>query len=257
MSVGIRYREQIEADNLAGMTVAEARGLYRDQLDIPDEAQAYLGGRPIKKRLEAETRLVDCDELSFEDRKRNLAPVLLGALALLLVITGGIWFFTTASAIITPSAVYAEFAKIEDVSGGGYAPTWSLVFGRYKGKMPSGDLFKITPETNYTGDLLVKVHLTNVGEMAHRFQFINMKLKLLTAEGGAGSQADKNTETTFQVLSLENGVVTFEVAGTGSPSPFYVYLTDGGYHTLPWGVLTPTISADLWCEVTQAAVIGP
>ena len=50
--VEIRYGEQYEVANMAGLTVGEAREQFRTELGIPDNARAKLNGRKVKGNLE-------------------------------------------------------------------------------------------------------------------------------------------------------------------------------------------------------------
>ena len=126
-----------------------------------------------------------------------------------------------------------------------------MAFGKYKGDLPAGNLFSIT-SGDYTGDLTVKVSIMNPGALALAFQYFNMQLALTDAGGniiiGSGL-APAGHE--YQVLSLENGVVGFDVAWAGPP--YYVKLIDGGYATfgrlpLEW-TSGYSVSPQLFCEV--------
>ncbi len=116
-----------------------------------------------------------------------------------------------------------------------------------EGDVPAGDLFEITPHPDYTGDFLVNVYLTNTGFLKKAFQHLNIKVYL------AGSlEAGKTPD--YQVLSLENGVASFNIEGGTLPS-YTVQVTGGGYWLVSgdpyeWGEGW-TVTPDFYCEVSQ------
>lgn len=73
------------------------------------------------------------------------------------------------------------------------------------GEVPTGDLFDITPNPRYSGDLRVGVYLANTGNLTNAYQYLNMKLYL---EGSA--EAEETPD--YRLLSLQNGQteLTFE-----------------------------------------------
>lgn len=102
-----------------------------------------------------------------------------------------------------------------------------------QGEVPDGDLYDITPHENYTGDLLVKLYLTNTADLLKAYQYLN--IKVYTADSlEAGNTPD------YQVLSIENGVVQFNIVG-GSAVSYTVEVTGGSYRLISddpgdWGV---------------------
>ncbi|MBA7700194.1 hypothetical protein ES703_108903 [subsurface metagenome] len=100
---------------------------------------------------------------------------------------------------------------------------------------------------NYTGDLLVKVYLTNTANIIKAYQYLNMKLYV------ANSLEADNTPD-YQVLSIENGVVQFNIMG-GSAESYTVEVTGGGYrlvsdNPIEWGEGW-SITPEFYCEVSQ------
>ncbi|MDI6814899.1 MAG: hypothetical protein QMC90_02290, partial [Dehalococcoidales bacterium] len=181
MSLVVSYKEQREQAHLAGRSVAEARKMYTPVLNIPDKAQAKLNGKEVKRKLEAETILDDGDELYFYEKVRNRKLILIGALMGALALTGGMFAYTYTTASATISAVAkSDFAKVEPYETLEFT---TKVFGHYRGNIPSGRLFKITPDADYTGDLSAKVYLTNADELGLAYKHLNMKFELLDANG--------------------------------------------------------------------------
>ena len=179
---------------------------------------------------------------------------LLGALMGLLAITGGMfaYTYTTASVTIGVTATGVDYATVEPHA----PPTISQLWGKHRGDLPTDDIFKINPEASYTGDLLVKVYLTNADELSKVYQHLNMKLQLVDKAGNVKFSTVPGHE--FQLLTLDNGVVTMEMYGynPGVDTPWYVRLVGGSYATNPWsprawGAGTYTDDPLLYCEVTQ------
>ena len=167
------------------------------------------------------------------------------AIAAVLAVTGGVfaYTFTTATATIGVTAIPSDFAKV--TANTTYSPP--TVFGSYTGTWPSGPLFNITPDPNYTGDLVIKVYLVNTGALIRYYHHLNMALKFWDS---ANATADE--QGIIQVLNLQNAEVTFDwVNGTGT-SPYRVQLTGGGYRLHRWKTLTGgSVQPQIWCEVTQ------
>jgi len=72
------------------------------------------------------------------------------------------------------------------------------------GDVPTGNLFEITPNTCYTGDLLIEVYLTNVAALKKAYAYLNIKLYLEDSE-------ESGLTPDYQVLSLDNGVARFNL----------------------------------------------
>ncbi len=116
-----------------------------------------------------------------------------------------------------------------------------------EGALPQGDMFIVTPHPAYTGDLLVSVYLTNSGAMLKALKYYNMKVYVADSVE-AGKTPD------YQVLSLENGVVRFNIEGDTAAS-YTVELTGGSYRLLSedpgdWGDGW-TVTPELFLEVSQ------
>ena len=113
--------------------------------------------------------------------------------------------------------------------------------------MPTDDLFVVYPHTDYTGDLAVKVYLTNTDNLTKAYQFLNMELYL---EGSVEAGQTPN----YQLLTLENGVAIFKLED-GSSDNYTLSVTGGDYtlnsrEPLEWEEGW-TVTPELYCEVTQ------
>jgi len=116
-----------------------------------------------------------------------------------------------------------------------------------EGEVPAGDVFDITPHPTYTGDLLVKIYLTNTSALLKAYQYINIKLYLEDS-----LEAGKTPD--YQLLTMENGVVLFNIEG-GSAASYTVEGIGGSYRLVSgdpyeWGEGW-SVTPEFYCEVTQ------
>jgi len=114
-------------------------------------------------------------------------------------------------------------------------------------EVPAGDLYNITPHPDYTGDLLVNIYLTNTAELLKAYKYLNMELYVRYS-----LEAAQNPR--YQILSIENGVATFNIEGNSAES-YTVEVWGGSYRLLSddpsewaegWNIVP-----ELYCEVTQ------
>ena len=103
---------------------------------------------------------------------------------------------------------------------------------------------------------MVKVYLTNADEMSKSYQYFNMKLELWdsTAVTPVNIYASE-TGHTYQLLSLDNGVATFDLEYDAGTSPYEIKVAGGSYTTNPrspvdWNT-GYAVAPALYCEVTQ------
>lgn len=116
-----------------------------------------------------------------------------------------------------------------------------------EGEVPMGDLYTITPHSEYPGDLLVKLYITNTNNLIKAYQHLNMKLYV---EGSI----EASMEPDYRVLSLENGVVSFNIVG-GTAENYTIKVIGGGYRMISddayqWGEGWTNIP-EFYCEVDQ------
>jgi hypothetical protein len=115
------------------------------------------------------------------------------------------------------------------------------------GNVPTGDLFEVTPDNDYIGDLAVNIYLTNTGNLTKAYNYLNMELYL---EGSveAGETPD------YRLLTLGNGVATFHLEGY-SPGTYTLSVTGGSYclvstDTSEWEAGW-TVTPEFYCEILQ------
>ncbi len=167
------------------------------------------------------------------------------ALVAALLTTGGVFAYTwtTATATIGVNTIESDFAEIEAQTI--TAPT---VFGEFTGTWPVDWLFQITPDANYTGDLVIKVYLVNTGELIRYYQHLNMALEFWDS---TNTKVDEQEIT--QVLNLQNAEVEFYWANATGTGPYYVKLTGGGFRLHHWKGVLPggSVQPMVWAEVNQ------
>jgi hypothetical protein len=114
-------------------------------------------------------------------------------------------------------------------------------------EVPQGNLFVVTPNTNFNGDLLIKVYITNVADLLKAYQYLNMKVYV-------AHSIEAGKTPNYQVLSTENGVAVFNIIG-GSATSYTVQLIGGSYNLISndpndWGTGW-TVTPEFYCEVSQ------
>lgn len=115
------------------------------------------------------------------------------------------------------------------------------------GSTPTGDLFEITPDPDYSGDLLVRVYLANTDSLQKAYDYLNMQLYL-------ESSVEAGETPNYQTLTLTNGLATFNLVGITGGS-YTLSVTGGTYklvsrETSEWEA-GYTVTPELYCEVTQ------
>ena len=182
--------------------------------------------------------------------RRYLIIALVGSLA----VTGGMfaYAYTTNQTSLTAGAVSADFAAV--TVNNTYGGTAFTPFGSYRGNIPAGNLFNITPATGYDGDMEINVYLDNADQLSYKYGMLLMNIKIMD---NAGAFLDVQGIT--KPLSLNNGVVSFVSTSTNftAGTAFYVYCTGGIYRTFPWSYLSGvsgTFAPSITCEVLQAGL---
>jgi len=151
---------------------------------------------------------------------------LLVGLGLVLILSGGAfaYTYTTATGTVGVGEPSADFATCNVSTG---QPDWSSVTDNLSenttcGEVPTGDLFDITPNAAYTGDVQMGIYLTNAANLTRAYKYLNMKLYLDGSEE-AGETPD------YQVLSMQNGKANFSLAGLASSSKNWVQTTQSDF----------------------------
>jgi len=128
---------------------------------------------------------------------------LITALLLALLVSSGLYAstFTTAASTIP---IAQPPGNVVSSNATAIQPDWDSILddlaseNKTCGEIPAGDLFTISPDTTYGGDMIAKVYLTNTGNLTKAFSYLNMKLYL------AGSVEAGETPN-YRLITLQNG----------------------------------------------------
>jgi hypothetical protein len=257
--VEIRYGDQFEVSDLAGQTVSEAREQFKADFGIPDKAKAKLNGSKVKSGAELDTVLNDDDKVTFAV-SRSRMPYLIGALLLALAVTGGVFAFGFVNSTTTINATVYE-SNFADVSvNNSFASPAFNSWGFFKGTIPAGSLFNVTPGTNYTGDLSVTVSLGNADALSQDYRALSLQLAMVYTQNGSYVDVNESTNngsgdsnSDWVMLTLDNGSVTMFPQGTATGAQMTVLVKRGFYitHVHPNGNWQGSASPEIFCEVAQ------
>jgi len=162
------------------------------------------------------------------ERRAKKKFYLITAFLLVLILSGGVYAYTYTTAVGTIN-VAQPTADVATCNTSVSQPDWSSVTDNLSenttcGEVPTGDLFEITPNPAYTGDLLANVNLTNVGSLIKAYQYLNMKVYV------AGS-ASANETPNYQLISLQNGQANFSLLGLAAISGTWTQTSQGDFES--------------------------
>jgi hypothetical protein len=172
--------------------------------------------------------------------KRKL--YLMVALLVALAVAGGSFAYTATSGSISAEVTTgsSSFADITTTKPSGFpetdkygvAPNWTPVVNTAGGITP-GRLYYIDPK-NYTGDLLVMLYLTNVGDLAKGYSYLNMGVNFYKADTGWTEETSRTgtaPDLTYY-LTLSNGYVTFILPAAGGWTKGVITIDNGAYYCI-------------------------
>jgi hypothetical protein len=115
------------------------------------------------------------------------------------------------------------------------------------GNTPTGDLYEIAASANFSGNLQVRIFLTNTSTLQKAYDYIDMHLYLESSQ-------EAGETPNYQILNLQNGFTTFNLIGITGGS-YTLSIVGGTYQlisreTSEWDigwVITP----ELHCEAEQ------
>ena len=252
--IEIRFKGNYEAADIAGLTIAEARGLYKPELGIADKAVAVLNGKKLNSTAEAATILKNNDNLEFKTVKGNKAMYLVGALLLAMAITGGViaFGFNTSTATINAAIANSDFAAV--TANTSSTPAWTAR-GLQKNQTGSGTLFDINTSTSgYTGDFVAKVSLANIDDLVKVYHNLTLSIEI---RDSANNLMDINEDgisnnNDYTLLTLENSSVTLNIKQNAVG--VYTVKLRNGYFVCNAKKSGPTSGAGtplLYCELAQ------
>jgi hypothetical protein len=179
------------------------------------------------------------------------------------VVTAGTYAYTYSISSTTEFGVTQAGGGIATWEPASWEPDWYSVLaglseedddddgkkgkkGKIRGAVPTGDLFVVTTHPNYTGDLLLKVYVTNTGDLVKAYRYLNMKVYL-------DGSIETEQEPGYQLLTLDNGVANFNLKGNAGGGSRTVTIIGGSYglisHKLNKWQDGWTVVPEFYCEV--------
>ena len=192
-------------------------------------------------RDKSETGLDADDRVSFPNKRGKRLP-LIGAILIDLAITGGLFAYTATTT--TVSLALSGTSDFAAVTAAGAPPTWT-VWGQYKGAVTAGELFTVTPEASFTGDMVVQLTLANSQDLVETYRPLVLEIEIYD------SHAVPVQVGTTEYLTLGKGDVTIEIDQTGLTTPYTVEITGGSYVTNREGWTAGSEDPSILCEVIQ------
>jgi hypothetical protein len=214
--VEIRYKDNYEAFNVTGCTIAETRQQFKADFSIADNTTAFLNGKRISAKGESSTVLNDEDTLVFKKAGINKIAFLVGALALAMAVTGGVFAygFLNASATINATAASTDFATVSANTSS--LPSWHAR-GLEKNQTGSGTLYDINTKTSgYTGDIVATISFANADDLVKVYRTLALVIEVRDSSNNivdinGDSLKDSNDNA---LLNLNNGSVTLSMTQT-------------------------------------------
>ena len=132
------------------------------------------------------------------------------AALLVLILSGGFYAytFTTAGGTIGIAEPTGDIATCNTTAT---QPDWDAVLddlsseNKTCGEIPSGNIYAITPNAAYSGDMMADVYLTNTANLTKAFRYYNIKLYLSASEEAEGTPD-------YRMLTLQNGDTSFTMS---------------------------------------------
>ena len=123
-------------------------------------------------------------------------------------------------------------------------PTWS-VWGSYKGRVTPGNLFVITPQGGWTGDMSVILTIANAQDLVEAYKMLVLEIEVWDV----GKDAEATASTT-EYLTLGKGDIEIDFEQTTGPT-YTVKIISGYYITHKEGWGTDKEDPLIMCQVLQ------
>jgi hypothetical protein len=128
------------------------------------------------------------------------------------------------------------------------------VFGSYRGKIDAGNLFNVTPDTDYTGDIGLNVYLDNIDQLGYKYSMFLVRVQLVNAGGQY-----MDVEGLDKPLSINNGMVSFTSENMTGGTTYYIKVSGGIHRAFPYAYLSSggssgSFAPSFTAEVVQAGL---
>lgn len=175
-------------------------------------------------------------EIKMKRRKKGI--ILIGVLFLLLIATGSLFAYGFLTDSTTLSLTdKTDFAKVEEANS---LPSWN-VYGSHIGKIGRGDLFVITPNASWTGDMTCQVTLINPDNLVATYKALAIEIQIWDIYN--------NQVGTSEYLTIHNNTIDIEFGQTASP--YRVKITDGYYISNRAGWNSGNEDPAFLCQILQ------
>jgi len=162
-------------------------------------------------------------------KKRYLLGVLL--------LVGAISFahaYLTFLQLIGVIGAGGDLATVEPIPN----PAWGMTpAGGQVGTIETTDLFVVTPNPNYAGDLRIRLDIVNAGELEYRY--FKARAEVFADDGSRVGRAE--------FVTLRNGSADFDLPLSGSLA-YTVTITGGSFYYVGTGA---GLSPAFYCQVSQ------
>jgi hypothetical protein len=223
--VEIIYGDHYKQAELAGKSVAEARGQYQDEFGIPSKAQAKLNDKWVKTKREADTELSDDDQLCFAEKSRK-GFILVSALLVALAVTGGVFAYGAITGTIVGVGIGRPvFMNVTP----GVAPNWTVFTGHTGNITAQNGTFTMSAATGFSGDVVVRAMFMNPPALRQAYSALTLNITV----------RDNVTPFTFRgsgILTLYDPVVSIPVGNYTAGATLRLDIASGYYvsHPTTW-----------------------
>jgi hypothetical protein len=194
----------------------------------------------------------------------NKKVIFIIALVLLFAATAITFAVTSATTTVTisaagisgdPSSVktlddVGDTIKLKYSTGGSepythVAPSWSPVVGE-TGAVTAGDVYYIDT-TDYLGDILVTVFLTNTDELIKDYSYLNLQINVWAGTSGDWDQSNMADGSSIGTvyLTLTGGYATFILSGN---TEYCIAVDDGNYYCIDTDAAGGSLSPDFYLD---------
>ena len=170
---------------------------------------------------------------------------------------GGASGFAAGSELGASQAVSAVKLKHSTGNSAPYTnvpPTWSPVVGQV-GSITAGDLYFLDC-TNYAGDVLVTLNITNPSALAKDYEYLNLLVNVWSGGAGVWTTQATNADGSpiYSVgpplvetyLNIQNGNISFILAGS---TKYCITVDSGSYHCIDTNATGGSLSPDFYLEI--------
>jgi len=166
---------------------------------------------------------------------------------LALTLSGGLYAYTFATAGGTIN-IAEPTGDVATVNATETQPDWDSILddlasdNKTCGEVPNGDLFTVSPNAAYSGDLIAKVYLANPANLIKAYRYLNMKLYL---DGSVEAEETPN----YRMLTLQNGEAAFNLEELQPVSGTWTQTSQAEFEAGTLNQVTTTSPGDVLLDI--------